>query len=94
MGHVRFALFCLLCATNAGLAHVLSAPDSADTLAGASGAIAGVQGAYLVLHPRVKVVALLFRRVPVLLPACLLIGGSLLVQLVSVWWGSRQPVAW
>jgi membrane associated rhomboid family serine protease len=45
MGHVRFALLCLLCATNAGLAHVLSAPDSADTLAGASGAIAGVQGA-------------------------------------------------
>ena len=94
MGHVRFAAFYLLCAAAAGLAHVLSTPDSTDTLVGASGAIAGVLGAYLVLHPRVKVLVLLFRRVPVLLPAYLLIGGWLLVQLFSVWTGNDQPVAW
>jgi membrane associated rhomboid family serine protease len=58
------------------------------------GAIAGVLGAYLVLHPRVRVLALLFRRVPVLVPAYLLIGGWLLAQFFGVWWGSRQPVAW
>jgi membrane associated rhomboid family serine protease len=94
MGHMRFAVFYVLCAATAGLAHVLSDPDSADMLVGASGAIAGVLGAYLVLHPRVKVVALLFHRVPVLLPTYLLIGGWLLAQLASVSWGSRQPVAW
>jgi len=93
-GHVRFALFYVLCAIAAGLAHALSAPDSADTLVGASGAIAGVLGAYLVLHPRVRVLALLFRRVPVRLPAYLLIGGWLLAQFFGAWWGSRQPVAW
>jgi membrane associated rhomboid family serine protease len=94
MGHVRFAAFYLLCAAAAGLAHVLSTPDSTDTLVGASGAVAGVLGAYLVLHPRVKVLVLLFRRVPVLLPAYLLIGGWLLVQLFSVWTDNDQPVAW
>ena len=94
MGHVRFAAFYLLCAAAAGLAHVLSTPDSTDTLVGASGAIAGVLGAYLVLHPRVKVLVLLFRRVPVLLPAYLLIGGWLLVQLFSAFSSNDQPVAW
>jgi membrane associated rhomboid family serine protease len=57
-------------------------------------AIAGVLGAYLVLHPRMKIVALLLRRVPVLLPAYLLIGAWLLVQLFSIWWGSNDPIAW
>jgi membrane associated rhomboid family serine protease len=94
MGHLQFAAFYLLCAAAAGVAHVLSAPDSTDTLVGASGAIAGVLGAYLVLHPRVKVLVLLFRRVPVLLPAYLLIGGWLLIQLFSVWSGNNQSVAW
>ena len=94
MGHWRFAAFYLLCASAAALAHVLSAPESTDTLVGASGAIAGVLGAYLILHPRVKVLVLLFRRVPVVLPAYLLIGGWLLVQLFSLWSGNGAPVAW
>ena len=94
MGHVRFAVFYLLCATAAGLAHVLSMPDSTTTLVGASGAVAGILGAYLVLHPRVKVLVLLFRRVPVVLPAYLLIGAWLLIQLFNVWSGNSAPVAW
>jgi len=94
MGHVRFAAFYLLCATAAGLTHVFSMPNSTDTLVGASGAIAGVLGAYLVLHPRVKVLVLLFRRIPIVLPAYLLIGAWLLIQLVGVWTGSSTPVAW
>ena len=73
---------------------MLSAPDSTDTLVGASGGIAGVLGAYLVLHPRVQVLVLLFRRVPVVLPAYLLIGGWLLVQLFGVWSNNGAPVAW
>jgi membrane associated rhomboid family serine protease len=40
---------------------VLSVPASTDKLVGASGAIAGVPGAYLVLHPQVEVLVLLFR---------------------------------
>lgn len=94
LGHLRFALFYLLCAVAAGLTHVLSAPDSTDTLVGASGAIAGILGAYLVLHPRVRVLVLLFRRVLVVLPAYLLIGGWLLVQLFSIWTDDVGAVAW
>ena len=51
-------------------------------------------GAYLVLHPQVEVLVLLFRRVPVLLPAYLLIGGWLLVQLLSLWSGNGAPMTW
>jgi membrane associated rhomboid family serine protease len=61
------------------VAHVFSVPASTDKLVGASGAIAGVPGAYLMLHPQVEMLVLLFRRVPVLLPAYLLIGGWLLL---------------
>jgi len=66
------------------------------TPVGASGAIAGVLGAYLVLHPRVKVLVLvlLFRRVPLVLPAYLLIGTWLLLQLFNLWSGNSAPVAW
>ena len=49
--------------------------------------------AYYVLHPRVKAVALLFRLVPLPHPACLLIGGWLLVQHVSVWSSGSPPLA-
>ena len=49
-------------------------PDSTLSLVGASGAIAGVLGAYLVLHPRVRVLVLIFCRFPLVLPAYLLLG--------------------
>ena len=55
MGHVRFALFYLICGLAGAAAHIFLAPDSPIPTVGASGAISGLMGGYLVLYPRVKI---------------------------------------
>jgi membrane associated rhomboid family serine protease len=55
LGHVRYLLFYLVCGYAAGYGYALFYDNSATPLVGASGAIAGVLGAYLVLYPRVRV---------------------------------------
>ncbi len=55
MGRFRFLVFYLLCGLAAAAAHVASGPASPVPTVGASGAISGVLGAYLVLYPRVQV---------------------------------------
>ena len=58
LGHARFVVFYLLCGAAAALAHVWINPDSVIPTIGASGAIAGVMGAYFVLYPHSRVLAL------------------------------------
>jgi membrane associated rhomboid family serine protease len=58
MGHARFVLFYLLCGVAAALLQVFVSPSSGIPMVGASGAISGVMGAYLVLYPRVRVFAM------------------------------------
>ena len=60
LGHGRFLFFYVLCGVAAGLVHVLSNPSSPAPTVGASGAIAGVMGAYLVKLPRARIVTLVF----------------------------------
>jgi membrane associated rhomboid family serine protease len=60
MGHVRFLVFYLLCGLAAAAAHVIVQPGSPVPTVGASGAISGVLGAYLVLYPKVRVRMLFF----------------------------------
>ena len=60
MGHGRFVLFYLVCGVAAAAAQTLSDPGSIVPMVGASGAISGVMGAYLVLYPRVRVHTLIF----------------------------------
>jgi membrane associated rhomboid family serine protease len=55
MGHVRFFLFYLLCGVAAALAHVYFNAGSAIPTVGASGAISGIMGAYIVLYPHARV---------------------------------------
>jgi membrane associated rhomboid family serine protease len=55
MGHLRFLAFYLLTGVAAGLAHVLLSPLSAMPAVGASGAISGIMGAYILLYPRARV---------------------------------------
>jgi membrane associated rhomboid family serine protease len=55
MGHARFLVFYLLCGVAAALAQVMINADSGIPMVGASGAISGVMGAYLILYPRVRV---------------------------------------
>ena len=58
LGHVRYLLFYLLCGCAAGGAQALSAPGSVVPMVGASGAIAGVSGAYFLFFPGARVVTL------------------------------------
>jgi membrane associated rhomboid family serine protease len=86
MGHARFVAFYLLCGIAAAAAQVLSDPSSGVPMVGASGAIGGVMGAYVVLYPRVHVHMLLvlgFYVTTVAVPAVLMLGYWFLVQLVG-----------
>ncbi len=86
MGHVRYLFFYLLCGTAATLAHVASAPSSLVPTIGASGAIAGVMGAYFVLYPRSRVLTLVFLVVfweIVEIPAVAFLGVWFVMQLWS-----------
>jgi len=69
MGHLSFLFFYLLCGLVASLSHVLFNLDSSVPLIGASGAISGVMGAYLLLHPKVKVLVLVLKGIPIRLSA-------------------------
>ncbi len=60
MGHGRYLLFYLLCGMCAAAAQLWSAPESRLPMVGASGAIAGVMGAYFCLYPRARIVTLVF----------------------------------
>jgi membrane associated rhomboid family serine protease len=55
MGHMGYLVFYLLCGIGAGIGQIVFSPESAIPSVGASGAIAGVLGAYLVLYPRASV---------------------------------------
>ena len=60
MGHVRFIVFYLLTGLLAAAAHIVSEPSSMVPIVGASGAISGVMGAYLLLYPRIRIQTLFF----------------------------------
>lgn len=85
VGRARYVVFYLLCGVLASLAHVIlnrSEPSSLIPSLGASGAISGVMGAYLVLHPHRRVTVLLVRIVTQV-PAYVAVGLWFAFQLVS-----------
>ena len=86
MGHLRFAVFYLTTGLTAAAAQVLASPGSALPMVGASGAISGVMGAYIVLYPLVRVHTLVFLGIlitRVALPAYVMLGYWFLLQLVG-----------
>jgi membrane associated rhomboid family serine protease len=82
LGRIRFTLFYLVCGYVAAYAFALFNPDSTEPLIGASGAVAGVLGAYLVLYPRARVWSLVpfLLFIPLRLPAWLVLGLWFLLQ--------------
>jgi membrane associated rhomboid family serine protease len=86
LGHGRFVIFYLLCGIVAAFGQIVINPDSTLPTIGASGAIAGVMGAYFVLYPQSRVLTLIpliiFWEI-VELPAILLLGFWFLMQLFS-----------
>ena len=97
VGHTRFIIYFLVCGVIGGLVHCFVNPSSLSPTIGASGAIAGVLGGYLLLYPRARLLVLAFGFIPVRLPALLVIGafftqdllwgitGSSASQGVAVW---------
>jgi len=86
MGHARYLVFYLLCGIAAIFVQALSNPDSPYPIIGASGAISGVLGAYLLLFPRARVLTLVllpFFFTTLRMPAMLLLLLWFAVQLIS-----------
>ena len=99
LGHARYLVFYLFCGLVAVAAHVASAPESAVPVIGASGAIAGVLGAYAVSYPTARIrtlVPLGFIWTTLYLPAVVLLALWFAMQ---IWFGTLQRgggggVAW
>lgn len=82
MGHARFLVFYLLCGIAAGLAHIASNAGSPVPTVGASGAISGILGGYLLLFPKNRV-RILTRGGIVAVPALYVLGFWILIQFVN-----------
>lgn len=94
MGHARFLIFYLVCGVIAGLTHAYMLPNSELPLVGASGAVAGVIMAYLMLHPKVQVWVLVLWRFPLPITAGLALGVWVILQVVNVMMASDNNIAW
>lgn len=91
LGSFRFIIFYLLSGLGASLVHIISHPGSTVPMIGASGAIAGVLGAYFLLYPRARVLTLVFWWIlPV--PAFFILGLWFIAQVVNI--GIGGSVAW
>jgi membrane associated rhomboid family serine protease len=100
-GHLAYLLLYLACGVLASLAHYGSAPESAVPTLGASGAIAGVMGAYMISYPRAQVVTLLPLFIIwqiIVVPAPLFLGVWFLIQAfqgtMSITAAEATGVAW
>lgn len=97
LGHLNYLIFYLVCGMGAAIAQVMIEPGSTIPMVGASGAIAGVLGAYLVLHPQAQVLTLVFLVIFVrvmYLPAAVLLGIWFAIQIFSAFAGGGGGVAW
>ena len=110
MGHFKFIIFYLLCGIIGGIVHALNAEygfalllfkaaaikETAGKvpLIGASGAVAGVIAAYVLLYPRVMVWVLAFRIIPLRINAALALGAWIATQFVMLLIPDQGPVAW
>jgi membrane associated rhomboid family serine protease len=101
LGHVQFALFYLISALAAGLLHLVIFPGSMVPVVGASGAISGVLGGYILRYPRARIHVLIFIVIfftTIRLPAVFVLGYWFLIQtingLVSLQIQMSGGVAW
>jgi membrane associated rhomboid family serine protease len=98
-GHTRFLLFYIICGLVADFTHILSISTSSGLLTptlGASGAISGVMGAYILLYPRARIVTLIitFIITIVSIPAVFFLGFWFLLQLLYTWLDLSGNVAY
>lgn len=93
LGHFRFLLFYLLCGLAAAAAETIVTPGSTIPVIGASGAISGVMGAYLLKYPKARLLVLAFFRIPIFLPTYIALGIWFAMQVVMGLLG-EVGVAW
>ena len=96
MGRGRFVVFYLLCGLGAALAQVIAQPSSTVPMVGASGAISGVMGGYVLLFPRARVFTLVwlgFFFTSFALPAWLMLGYWMVLQVLGGLGGAETGVA-
>ena len=94
MGRARYLLFYLLCGVAGGLVHAAMFPNSDAPLIGASGAVAGIVAAYLLLHPRIRIWVLFLGRIPLRITAAWALGGWVVLQFVNALFLHDDNVAW
>jgi membrane associated rhomboid family serine protease len=94
VGHFRFLLFYLACGAVAGLVYAWMLPNAWVPLIGASGAVAGVIAAYLMLHPHVRVWVLAFRIIPLQITALWVLGVWAGTQVFMLLFAPGDHVAW
>ncbi len=94
LGHFKFLVFYLLCGVAAGLCQIAIMPGAEAPVIGASGAVAGIIGAYLVLHPKVKVWVLVMFRIPLRLSALWVLGFWIAFQIFMALTSGEAGVAW
>lgn len=94
MGHLRFLFFYLACAAFGAFVHALMDPDSTIPLIGASGAAAGIVGAYLLLHPRIRIWVLALGRIPLRIPAIFVLGAWVAFQFWQFFANNDANVSW
>jgi membrane associated rhomboid family serine protease len=82
LGHFRYLLFYLACGVAAAITHIIFNLSSNEPTVGASGAIAGVMGAYVILYPRARVLTLVFFFLW-WIPAWVFLGYWFLIQFLS-----------
>ena len=82
MGHAKFLLFYLLCGLAAGVAHIVFNSDSGVPTVGASGAISGVLGGYLLLFPKNRVRVLMYGGISQV-PAVVVLGMWIVIQVLN-----------
>ena len=99
LGHLRYLVFYIICGFGSGLSHLLLNLNSNVPTIGASGAIAGVMGAYFILHPRAKILTL----IPIIfipyfleIPAAFFLGIWFILQFINAAGshGQASGVAW
>ncbi|HWC74336.1 MAG TPA: rhomboid family intramembrane serine protease [Gemmatimonadales bacterium] len=86
MGHAKYLIFYLLCGVAAAATQTFISPHSVVPMVGASGAISGVLGAYILLYPRVRVHTLIILPIyitSVTLPAYVMLGYWIVLQVLS-----------
>ncbi len=94
MGHWRFLAFYLLCGVAAALGHALADTSSQIPMIGASGALAGVLGAYFLLYPKARVLVWFFWILIFYMPAVVVLGFWIGMQVINLSTGVNDGVAW